>query len=135
MSTVRLHVGGLHEQITDKELQQRFEGFGKVTEVEVIRNSKGNCKGFGYVTFEADESVLKKCTHWRSPVSAQLTLAGTAVLNNAKWRGHVLHIAKAKEHYMSKLEKEWDEKKKAEEAAAVPKEEIKVFLTTIYEVR
>ena len=57
------------------------------------------------------------------------------MLNNAKWRGHVLHVAKAKEHYKSKLEKEWDEKNKTEEAAAVPKEEIKVFLTTIHEVR
>ena len=57
------------------------------------------------------------------------------MLNNAKWRGHVLHVAKAKEHYKSKLEKEWDEKNKTDEAAAVPKEEIKVFLTTIYEVR
>lgn len=60
--TVRLHVSGLHEQLTDKELHQRFEAFGKLTSVEVIRDAKGRCKGFGYVTFEGDDSVLKKCT-------------------------------------------------------------------------
>ena len=61
MTSVRLHIGGLHELVTDKELQQRFESFGKISDVQVIRNAQGRCKGFGYVTLDGDENLLKKC--------------------------------------------------------------------------
>jgi len=58
-TATRLHVRGLHEQVTDQELRQRFEPFGKVLSVDVIRNAKGHCKGFGYVDIEATENALK----------------------------------------------------------------------------
>ena len=54
----------------------------------------GLCKGFGYVTIHVDEEkTLSRCLK---------------VYNGTKWKGNVLRVEIAKEHYMDKMRREWD---------------------------
>lgn len=66
---VRLYVGGLAEDITAEQLSQRFQGFGRVGDCEVVapkandtfRLPTASCRGFGYVDLDLpDEAALRK---------------------------------------------------------------------------
>jgi RNA recognition motif-containing protein len=50
ISPMKLYVGNLNENIQERELKNAFREFGKVTQVEIIRdNNTGRSKGFGYI--------------------------------------------------------------------------------------
>ena len=56
----KIYVGNLPFSVRDKELQDLFAPFGKVSEATVITDrGTGRSKGFGFVTFEEEESVKK----------------------------------------------------------------------------
>ncbi len=60
MERKKLFVGGLPWKTTEKELKEAFSKFGEVEDVKVIRDKRtGKSKGFGFVTFESNESALK----------------------------------------------------------------------------
>ncbi|KAJ1631546.1 hypothetical protein T492DRAFT_994672 [Pavlovales sp. CCMP2436] len=99
--TVRLHVAGLSDQTSPAELATRFEPFGTVADPVVVRarvNPDGSydqasqSKGYGYVTLRPrDETQLEFCMQ---------------TYNGVRWRGHVLRLSLANEHYVERMARE-----------------------------
>lgn len=52
-----LYVKNLHPSISDKELEEHFGYFGKVTSAKVMRCDNGTSKGFGFVNFSTPEEA------------------------------------------------------------------------------
>ncbi|KAK8512402.1 hypothetical protein V6N13_083052 [Hibiscus sabdariffa] len=56
--TKKLFVGGLSATLTEEEFRNYFERFGRITDVVVMHDSFTNRpRGFGFVTFDSEESV------------------------------------------------------------------------------
>ena len=56
----KVFVGGLSWNTDDDSLKQSFESVGSVREVKVIKDrDTGRSRGFGFVTFDQDDSVGK----------------------------------------------------------------------------
>ncbi|MCB9743808.1 MAG: RNA-binding protein [Alphaproteobacteria bacterium] len=54
----KLFVGGLAWAVDDDKLREAFEAYGTVTDAKVITDREtGRSRGFGFVTFETDESA------------------------------------------------------------------------------
>ena len=54
----KLFVGNLSFNTTESELEGAFGRFGKIAEAKVITDRMtGRSRGFGFVTFEADEAA------------------------------------------------------------------------------
>lgn len=54
-----LYVGGLNADTTAERLRDLFQRFGVISEARVVLRPKtGQCRGFGYVTFDIDRDAL-----------------------------------------------------------------------------
>lgn len=54
----RIFVGGLPWAVGDNELRTHFESCGDITDAVVVMDREsGRSKGFGFVTFESDDSA------------------------------------------------------------------------------
>ena len=61
----KVFVGGLPSTITEKELRDYFESYGRVNEVELLREKdSGRLRGFAFVTFDEEDSA-EKCMQRR----------------------------------------------------------------------
>ncbi|ORX48154.1 hypothetical protein BCR36DRAFT_355054 [Piromyces finnis] len=90
----RLFIGGIADDCTEKDLNGRFERFGKILTVDIPQDSlSGRPKGFGYISIKITEQSYKRCV---------------SLLNKTKWRGKELKIEEAKPDYMQRLRNEWD---------------------------
>lgn len=99
----RLHIGGLNDQISPKDLAERFSRYGQVDNVEAAGiDGVGQMRRFAYLTLIATPQEFKKCV-------------GT--MQSGMWRGAKLKIAEAKP--------KWDERQNVVEAPK-SKAEIKV---------
>ncbi|KAD6794897.1 hypothetical protein R6Q59_021147 [Mikania micrantha] len=88
----RIFVGGLGNGVTEKDLRQTFSALGEVVSVDVVR-TKG--RSFAYLDFiPASEKSLPKLF---------------STYNGCMWKGGKLKLEKAKEHYLVKLKREWQE--------------------------
>eukprot|EP00397_Hematodinium_sp_SG-2012_P014928 GEMP01015190.1.p1 GENE.GEMP01015190.1~~GEMP01015190.1.p1 ORF type:complete len:649 (+),score=184.49 GEMP01015190.1:329-2275(+) len=56
---VNLYVKNLHDDMSEKDLQQLFGQFGNVTSVAVMRDDKQHSKGFGFVSFKNSDDATK----------------------------------------------------------------------------
>jgi cold-inducible RNA-binding protein len=55
----KLFVGGLPWATDDEGLKKAFEEFGAIEEANVVRErDSGRSRGFGFVTFETEESAV-----------------------------------------------------------------------------
>ena len=65
--TRKLFVGGLPVDITNENLSEYFEQFGKLTDVAIMsdRNS-GKPRGFGFIVFEEESSVDKVVNNYKN---------------------------------------------------------------------
>lgn len=62
----KIFVGGLPSAIKDEDLRKYFERYGRVTEVEILRDRETNrLRGFAFVTFD-DEDSADKCIQRRT---------------------------------------------------------------------
>lgn len=105
----RLFVGGLAEGVSAADLEGVLGSIGRVAGVEFVRSS-GRC--FAYVDF-------------RCPSDKALTKL-FSTYNGCKWKGGKLKLEKAKEHYLVRLKREWEQEAAAAAVAAaqeVPAEE------------
>jgi RNA recognition motif-containing protein len=60
MEENKIYVGNLPFNVTEKDLENFFSQFGKVTEVSIVKDRfSGNSKGFGFVNFE-DKDAMEK---------------------------------------------------------------------------
>ena len=73
---------------------QRFERFGDVAGVEIVRDKAGTCRGFAYLDMLLAPGALARLQN---------------TYNGAKWRGAVMRIGVAKESFMARLQREWAE--------------------------
>ncbi|XP_004685103.1 PREDICTED: nucleolar protein 8 [Condylura cristata] len=90
----RLYVGGLGHNISEADLQNQFNRFGEVSDVEIItrKDNQGNPqKVFAYINIKVAETDLKKCM---------------SALNKTKWKGGTLQIQLAKESFLHRLAQE-----------------------------
>ena len=62
----KVFVGGLPSSITEDDLRKYFETYGRVNEIELLRDREtSRLRGFAFVTFE-DEDSADKCIQRRS---------------------------------------------------------------------
>jgi len=59
---VNLYVKNLEETIDDAKLRQEFQHVGTITSAKVMRDDKGNSKGFGFVCFATPDEATKAVT-------------------------------------------------------------------------
>ncbi|XP_028753402.1 nucleolar protein 8 [Neltuma alba] len=93
-SRLRVFVGGLGEGVTSDDLRRLFGSLGGVDRVDIIR-TKG--RSFAYVDFmpsPTDQKCLSKLF---------------SRYNGCLWKGGKLKLEKAKEHYLVRLKREWEE--------------------------
>ncbi|KAL6519253.1 hypothetical protein OROGR_018573 [Orobanche gracilis] len=91
---MRIYIGGLGSSVQEDDLKKTFTSpqLGTVKSVEIIR-SKG--RSFGYLEYvPASEKGLAKLF---------------STYNGCMWKGGRLKLDKAKEHYISRLGREWTE--------------------------
>ncbi|KAI3775269.1 hypothetical protein L1987_49840 [Smallanthus sonchifolius] len=88
----RIYVGGLGAGVTEDDLRKTFAALGEVVSVDVVR-TKG--RSFAYLDFlpASDKSLPKLFSTY----------------NGCMWKGGKLRLEKAKEHYLVKLKREWQE--------------------------
>ncbi|CAG8596987.1 638_t:CDS:10 [Funneliformis mosseae] len=100
----RVYIGGLSKDIVEKDLEVRLSAFGVVTNVDIIRQPTGECRGFAYITLKTTDNDWKKCV---------------SLFNGAKWKGMTLKVQEAKLDYKQRLKEEWEIQKALEEKAKV----------------
>ena len=76
-----IYVGSLSYEVTEDDLKQAFEAFGKVESVNIVKDRyTGKSKGFGFVQMPANEE-------------AQAAIDG---LNGKDLKGRTLNVNKAR---------------------------------------
>ena len=56
---VNLYVKNLDDHITDEQLREHFESYGKITSAKVMCDENNRSKGFGFVCFEKPDDATK----------------------------------------------------------------------------
>eukprot|EP01135_Chromosphaera_perkinsii_P006689 Nk52_evm3s559 gene=Nk52_evmTU3s559 len=59
---VNLYVKNIDDTIEDERLRQEFATYGTITSAKIMRDDKGNSKGFGFVCFSSPEEATKAVT-------------------------------------------------------------------------
>ncbi|KAK4256076.1 hypothetical protein QN277_008989 [Acacia crassicarpa] len=118
-SRLRVFVGGLGEGVTSDDLWRMFGSLGTVDGVDITR-TKG--RSFAYVDFipsPTDQNSLSKLF---------------SRYNGCLWKGGKLKLEKAKEHYLVRLKREWEEDAKpasSDEPCTSPDPDESIPLTEI----
>ncbi|XP_066919379.1 nucleolar protein 8-like [Clytia hemisphaerica] len=95
-SLFRVFVGGLAPEVKEEELRDRFKSFGTTSDVCLFQKKTSDgviSKTFGYVNLTTTEQQLRKCF---------------AIFGGTKWKGHSLKVQLAKDDFMKRLQKEWE---------------------------
>ncbi|CAH2069562.1 unnamed protein product [Thlaspi arvense] len=121
---VRLHVGGLGESVGKDDLLKIFSPMGSVDAVEFVR-TKG--RSFAYIDF--------------SPSSEKSLTKLFSTYNGCIWKGGRLRLEKAKEHYLARLKREWEEASSTPDVAikapdnSTPSTHLNVFIPRLRKVK
>uniref|UniRef100_A0A0E0G0W0 RRM domain-containing protein n=1 Tax=Oryza nivara TaxID=4536 RepID=A0A0E0G0W0_ORYNI len=91
-AVARIFVGGISEGVAAADLEAMFASVGRVAGVEFVRT---NGRSFAYVDFHcpSDKALAKLFSTY----------------NGCKWKGGKLRLEKAKEHYLTRLKREWEQ--------------------------
>jgi len=65
---VNLYVKNLDEDFDDAKIRTTFEEFGNITSSKVMRDEKGNSRGFGFVCFSSQEEATRAITELNSRI-------------------------------------------------------------------
>ncbi|KAG2648408.1 hypothetical protein PVAP13_1NG029100 [Panicum virgatum] len=106
-SLLRIFVGGLAESVGAADLEAVFASAGRVAGVEFVRT---NGRSFAYVDFHcpSDKALAKLFSTY----------------NGCKWKGGKLRLEKAKEHYLTRLKREWEQEAAAAAQEAASKDNV-----------
>lgn len=55
----RIFVGGIPQNASQDELRDYFSHFGHVKDARIITDTRGNSKGFGFVTYDSENDAMK----------------------------------------------------------------------------
>ncbi|KAK8487604.1 hypothetical protein V6N11_066589 [Hibiscus sabdariffa] len=91
-SRTRIHVGGLGQSVSSDDLRKIFSAVGTVEGVDIVR-TKG--RSFAYVDI--------------IPSSSNSISKLFSMYNGCAWKGGKLKLEKAKEHFLIRLNREWEE--------------------------
>jgi hypothetical protein len=84
----KLFVGGLSWGTTDEGLHQAFERFGEIVEAKVVTDREtGRSRGFGFVSFTADEMAAAAATEMNGTTLDGRTIRVNEAENQAPKRG------------------------------------------------
>jgi len=67
---VNLYVKNLDEQLPDDQFRTAFEEYGQITSCKIMRDDKGNGKGFGFVCYTTPEEATKAVTEMNGKILA-----------------------------------------------------------------
>ena len=73
---MNIYIANLHFSITETELRQLFEQFGKVKSVNLITDKKKKSKGYAFVDIDSDIDIIKE-------------------LNGKEYRGRTVKVSEA----------------------------------------
>lgn len=59
---VNLYIKNLDDDIDDEQLREEFSNYGTISSAKVMKDDKGNSKGFGFVCFSSPEEATKAVT-------------------------------------------------------------------------
>ena len=59
---MNLYVKNLDESTDEESFRALFEPFGTITSVAAMKDEKGKCKGFGFVSFSSPDDATKAVT-------------------------------------------------------------------------
>merc|ERR1719265_680202 len=59
---VNLYVKNLDETTDDDALRSLFDSFGEITSAVAMKDDKGKCKGFGFISFKSSDDATKAVT-------------------------------------------------------------------------
>jgi cold-inducible RNA-binding protein len=84
----KLFVGGLSWGTTDDGLHQAFERFGEIVEAKVVTDREtGRSRGFGFVSFTADEMAAAAAAEMNGTMLDGRTIRVNEAENQAPKRG------------------------------------------------
>ncbi|XP_022768606.1 RNA-binding protein 1-like [Durio zibethinus] len=91
-TTKKIFVGGLSASLTEEEFKNYFQRFGRITDVVVMHDSSTNRpRGFGFVTFDSEESVenvMQKSFHELDNRLVEVKRAVPKEENNGGYSNH-----------------------------------------------
>merc|ERR1711966_154380 len=67
---VNLYVKNLDETLEDAAFKEAFEVYGQITSCKIMRDDKGNAKGFGFVCYTTPEEATKAVTEMNGKILA-----------------------------------------------------------------
>jgi len=67
---VNLYVKNLDETLEDAAFKEAFEVYGQITSCRIMRDDKGNAKGFGFVCYTTNEEASKAVTEMNGKILA-----------------------------------------------------------------
>jgi len=67
---VNLYVKNLDENLEDEAFRKAFEEYGQITSCKIMRDDKGNAKGFGFVCYTTPEEATKAVTEMNGKILA-----------------------------------------------------------------
>ena len=80
---MRIYVGSLSPEITEEELRQEFEAFGKVDSIDIITDKiSGRPKGFGFIEMASKSEAEAAITSLNGKILNERTI----VVNEARPR-------------------------------------------------
>eukprot|EP00126_Sphaerothecum_destruens_P000514 Sdes_comp10621_c0_seq1m2314 len=59
---VNLYIKNLDDSVDDERIRQEFSVYGTITSAKIMKDEKGNSKGFGFVCFSSPEEATKAVT-------------------------------------------------------------------------
>merc|ERR1719181_2617661 len=68
---VNLYVKNLDESLDDETFTKAFEQYGQITSCKIMRDDKGQGKGFGFVCYTTPEEATKAVTEMNGKILAQ----------------------------------------------------------------
>ncbi|XVF33026.1 hypothetical protein REPUB_Repub17cG0133000 [Reevesia pubescens] len=90
--TIRIHIGGLGQSVSSDDLWKIFSGVGKVEGLDIIR-TKGRSFAYVHILPSSSNSLSKLFSTY----------------NGCVWKGGKLKLERAKDHFLTRLKREWTE--------------------------
>jgi len=112
---INLYVKYLDDSIDDQKLREHFSEFGNITSCRVMRDEKGNSRGFGFVCFTTPDEASKAVTQMHTSL-----LAGKPIY---------VALAERKDMRRAKLEAQYAARRLATNPAGSPS----VYSTLYYQ--